>query len=271
MQRKTGGVVRFYSHPDLPGVHAVHGVNVRNDFTRHTHNGLCIGIVEKGERIIEQKYLQTVIPEGSLFAINPGVSHRCKSRHGEHSYLVFCIDQDRVKTAASRLFGKAMPMPHFKSTLINDRRMRMKMNRLFMLIQERGPVCEIEKALESLLIMLIIQTGEVTAPSIPKSNRAAVKRACTFINNNCTHNFTLKDLSKVAHLSPYYLQRLFLEEKGVSPHEYSMQQKIRKARELLSKGHSIAGIAFDLGFADQSHFTRSFKKVTGTTPGAYLA
>jgi AraC-like DNA-binding protein len=271
MPRKTGAVVRFYNHPELPGVHAVHGVNVGNDFTRHTHNGLCIGLVEKGERIVEQRGMQAVVPEGSLFVINPGVSHRCKPRHAEHSYLVFCIDQDRVKKTVSRLFGRKMPAPHFTSICIDDRRMRMKMNRLFLLMKEMGTVFEIEAALNTLLIKLIMHAGEFSAPAISASHNTAVKRACTFIDSNYTHNFTLKDLSKAAHLSPYHLQRLFLEEKGVSPHEYSMQQKIKKARELLSKGHSIAGVAFDLGFADQSHFTRSFKKATGTTPGAFLA
>lgn len=271
MPRRDGAVVHFYGHPELPGVHAVHGVNVGNDFSRHTHNGLCIGIVEEGERIIEQGAIRAVIPRGSLFVINPGASHRCRPRYAEHSYLVFCIDRDRVKKIASRLFGKEMPAPYFKSIRIDDRRMKMKMKRIILLMQKTGAVREVEKDLDSLLINLIMHAGEISAPPIPASRNAAVKRACAFINNNYSLNFTLKDLSKIAHLSPYHLQRLFLEEKGVSPHEYSMQQRIRKARELLLKGNTIAGVAFDLGFTDQSHFTRYFKKATGTTPGAYLS
>lgn len=270
MPVKTRAVVRFYNHPELPGVHAVHGVDVGNDFTRHTHSGLCVGMVEKGERIVEQRGMQAVIPEGSLFVINPGVSHRCKPRHAGHSYLVFCISQDRMNKAISRLCGREMPAPYFNDTLIRDRQMQIKMKRLFLLIQEPASARETEKALDSLLVRLIMHASAVPAQSLSIAHRAAIKRVCMFINSNYDHNFTLKDLSKIAHLSPYHLQRLFLEDRGVSPHEYSIQQKIRRARELLSKGHSIAGVALDLGFVDQSHFTRSFKRVTGTTPGAYL-
>jgi AraC-like DNA-binding protein len=56
----------------------------------------------------------------------------------------------------------------------------------------------------------------------------------------------------------------------VSPHDYLVQVRIRKAIELLSEGYDIAGTALDTGFVDQSHFTRFFNRVTGTMPGDYL-
>ena len=71
-------------------------------------------------------------------------------------------------------------------------------------------------------------------------------------------------------LSPFYFQRLFLKETGLSPHEYLVHFRLKKARELLIRGSSIAGAVYDTGFVDQSHFSRAFKRFVGVTPGEYV-
>jgi AraC family transcriptional regulator len=71
------------------------------------------------------------------------------------------------------------------------------------------------------------------------------------------------------HLSPFHLARLFKQRLGVSPHRYLVQVRVDNARWLLSAGsgaRSLAEIASAVGFADQSHLTRHFKRVTGMTP-----
>jgi AraC-like DNA-binding protein len=87
------------------------------------------------------------------------------------------------------------------------------------------------------------------------SHNGATQRACEFIKAHYTDHLSLKQLSRVACLSPFYFQRLFLENTGVSPHEYLIHYRIKKARELLAAGHSIAGVALEVGFVDRSHFT----------------
>jgi AraC-like DNA-binding protein len=55
-----------------------------------------------------------------------------------------------------------------------------------------------------------------------------------------------------------------------SPHEYWVHYGLKKARELLLQGSDIAGAAYDAGFVDQSHFSRSFKRFIGVMPGEYV-
>ena len=56
----------------------------------------------------------------------------------------------------------------------------------------------------------------------------------------------------------------------MSPHQYILQQRIGEARRLLTAGGmTLAELATHLGFADQSHFSRAFRKVTGTTPRSF--
>jgi AraC-like DNA-binding protein len=82
-------------------------------------------------------------------------------------------------------------------------------------------------------------------------------------------NVALEDLSALSGLSPYHLIRVFRQELGLSPHAYFEQVRIHRARRLLKEGLPIVDVAVDLGFTDQSHLNRHFKKLTGVTPGAY--
>jgi len=97
----------------------------------------------------------------------------------------------------------------------------------------------------------------------------AVSEALTFIHANYARDLTLVEIAQAAHLSPYHLARLFKQSLGVSPHRYLIQLRVSTARWLLSAGsgeRSLAQVATAVGFSDQSHLTRHFKRLTGVTP-----
>ncbi len=58
---------------------------------------------------------------------------------------------------------------------------------------------------------------------------------------------------------------------NMTPHAFLLNSKINKAKEMLKDDYSIVDVALECGFFDQSHFTRNFKSLYGTTPGQYLA
>ena len=71
-------------------------------------------------------------------------------------------------------------------------------------------------------------------------------------------------------MSRFYFCRLFKKSVGATPYQYVMQQRVEMAKRMLQQqGLSIADVAFDCGFANQSHLGRIFKKHTGTTPKKY--
>jgi AraC family transcriptional regulator len=79
----------------------------------------------------------------------------------------------------------------------------------------------------------------------------------------------LNDIAEAVHLSPFHVARLFKQALGVSPHQYLIQVRVNSARSLLSAGsgeRSLAEVASAVGFADQSHLTRHFKRLLGVTP-----
>ena len=80
---------------------------------------------------------------------------------------------------------------------------------------------------------------------------------------------SLCQLARIAGLSKYYFLRTFSRAYGVTPHEYQMQLRLEHARQLIAEGRALSYVAYDAGFADQSHLTRRFKQSYGVTPGAY--
>ncbi|ESA33988.1 family transcriptional regulator [Leptolyngbya sp. Heron Island J] len=106
--------------------------------------------------------------------------------------------------------------------------------------------------------------------------RQRLGQVIDYIDAYLTENLSLNDLALVAGLSKFHFSRLFKQAFGVTPHRYLMQRRVERATTLLKqttlRQHSltIAEIAHQLRFADQSHFTRVFKQIKGVTPKQFL-
>ncbi len=101
------------------------------------------------------------------------------------------------------------------------------------------------------------------------SHPRAVAEAVRFIQENYSRDVSLNDIAEAVHLSPFHVARLFKQALGVSPHQYLIQVRVNSARSLLEAGsgeRSLAEVASAVGFADQSHLTRHFKRLLGVTP-----
>lgn len=78
------------------------------------------------------------------------------------------------------------------------------------------------------------------------------------------------ELARAAGMSARAFERAFVQEYGLSPQQYLKRLRLQNAcRLLVETRESIAAIAQHCGFADQSHLTREFRRITGTTPGTY--
>ena len=94
-----------------------------------------------------------------------------------------------------------------------------------------------------------------------------LRHATDYIERNLRGRLTLAEIAGEVDLNPQYFARVFKKALGQSPHQYILEQRIVRAKELLKTTElSLADIASRVGIATQSHFTTVFHRVTGMTP-----
>jgi AraC-like DNA-binding protein len=102
----------------------------------------------------------------------------------------------------------------------------------------------------------------------PRTLRA-IERAKHYLHDNFSEAISLDELVALTRLSRFHLVRTFALHTGIPPHAYQLKLRIERACVLLRSGVTAAETATQVGFADQSHFTRHFKRIRRITPARY--
>ena len=119
-----------------------------------------------------------------------------------------------------------------------------------------------------LLLLDLICFDQKTGPG--KGQPAWVNVVKELLNDRWNENLTLKDLSEAAGIHPVTISRFFPRYFSCTFGEYMRGLKIEKSLRLIKTSSlSLTEIAYECGFSDQSHFTRTFKHLTGFLPNTY--
>jgi len=109
--------------------------------------------------------------------------------------------------------------------------------------------------------------AEITGGLSPR--RLRLVRA--YVQEHLERDIALADLAEVAGLSPSHFGPLFRRSVGTTPYQYVLARRIERAKSLLRAGRlSVGEVALQVGFCDQSQFTRQFKRQVGLTPRAFV-
>jgi len=104
-------------------------------------------------------------------------------------------------------------------------------------------------------------------PDEPDSQAEQIRRLCRYIDSHLDSPLTLGELSRVAHLSPHHLQRVFKKIVGVSPREYAEGRRVNRARAELKAGETVAASIYEAGFGSSSRLYE--RNPLGMTPGRF--
>jgi len=114
---------------------------------------------------------------------------------------------------------------------------------------------------------LILSLWAVPGANATTFSRQKIKDITDYIQANLTRSVQVQDLATQAGLSRKHFAEVFKNTLGLSPSEYLMRCRVLRAQDLLASGeHRIGEIADAVGFCDQSHLTRQFKKLLGFSP-----
>jgi AraC family transcriptional regulator len=117
-----------------------------------------------------------------------------------------------------------------------------------------------------------VQSGDAFDRMYGGLPREKLVRAVEYIQDQLDTDLTVSGIAQAVYMTPYYFTRLFKESTGQSPYQYVVEARVRKAKDLLTTGKfTISEVAHQVGFADQSHLTRHFKRVFGLPPKRLLS
>ncbi len=131
-------------------------------------------------------------------------------------------------------------------------------------------------SLANVLAVHLIRQHGTTRPKLPVYNgglpQHQLLQVLDYVDAHLNSEIKLADLAQLVDMSQFHFGRLFKQSLGLSPHQYLLQQRVERAKQLLKQtSKSIMDIAFDCGFNSHSHLSRQFRQLTGITPKAYRA
>jgi AraC-like DNA-binding protein len=261
----------IHSRPDLSGVEVLHAHFLSHRYPKHAHEYAVIGLVESGSVSVGYRGSRHQIGSNGIFFVNPEEPHdgvigdprdpsgyTYRALYPTSKFITNIIGEDHLRQL------------HFRDAVVNDPSLSAKLRCAHRAIEHHDSLIVCEGLLFYAIMSLLRQNGLSGAPTarIPKA-RFAVRRVCEFIDAHPNGKTSLAEYATLADMSPFHLAHVFAREVGMPLHVYAETIRTRRARSLLKGDLPISQIALQLGYADQSHFTRRFKQFQGVTPGQY--
>ncbi|MEO6788479.1 MAG: AraC family transcriptional regulator, partial [Chthoniobacteraceae bacterium] len=132
-----------------------------------------------------------------------------------------------------------------------------------------GASAVVEGVARSVAVHLLREFSQLPArKAADAAPPVAVLRAVELMRRRMVEPISLEELADAAELSPFHFARQFKLATGHPPHDYLIRLRVDRAQELMrrERGWTMAAVAQDAGFSDQSHMARHFKRVLGVTP-----
>ena len=238
----------------------------------HWHDSYLIGFTEQGVQQFHcRRALFSSVP-GQTFFLEPGDIHDGHApTPGGFTYSTLYLEPAWLARALPALFEQAPAdcLPGVPRTQPDDPGLLPCIANALQALNDNEPRMVRDAALDALLERISRSLHwRQRLPGNPQIPRVAL-RARDYLHAHFHQNIGLDELARVCGVDRFRLSRAFKAAFGIAPHGYLIQLRLVRARRLLALGKAPADVARDLGFADQSHLGRWFRRANGLTPGAY--
>jgi AraC family transcriptional regulator len=248
---------------DLSGIRLTENSYTRGFvIPRHAHESAFFGmVIEGGYQETYDTRSRECTPDTLVFH-PPGELH--SERHYDVVVRIFSFEPTRQLLERVRQYSAALDGPRvFEAGPV----VRLAA-RLYAEFRADDPIARL--AMEGLALELLASSCRHFGRVAGRTPPAWLRTARDLLNDRCTENLGLEDIAQEVGVHPAHLARSFRQHFHCTMGEYLRGLRIGRARQLLATSDtSLAEIALALGYADQSHFTATFKRLTGATPGAF--
>ena len=241
-------------------------------YIKHTHDTISIGANEDGPTELTCREKICRLDVGSLLLINPFEVHCCNPIQKQaRTYHMMFISPVWCHEIQKNIFAEdTKEFVPFKKTILESQELYkeyIETNKF--LFTNTFYIEKEEKLINFLMKVFTTECSIKESSSNENEDDIMFKKVKEVIDKNINENITLSEIEKEVNINQYKIIRLFKNKIFLTPHAYLMNAKINKAKTLIKKGVSISDVYFLLGFFDQSHFIRNFKKIVAATPKQY--
>jgi AraC-like DNA-binding protein/mannose-6-phosphate isomerase-like protein (cupin superfamily) len=239
------------------------------EFARHEHPYLTVGVVRRGIGTLWAAGVTHVMRPGDVVVIPSGEVHTggLDDRGGMLSYMAVHAPAGLVAQAA----GRDADAYAFPTLVIRDEVLANALARVDTALRVDQDPATAEAAIVAMMERVVRRRSDV--PDAPRRRGVPpfvhIARSLIddcYADHACT---SLGSLSTVTNVSQFHLAREFKRATGLSPHQYVVQTRVRRAAQLLATGTPISAAAATVGFVDQAHLTTHFRRHLGMTPGSW--
>lgn len=248
--------------PGVPLVREVlHATFEEHAYPMHTHDSWTVLLVDDGavDYRLDRRKHRTV--PGTVTILPPHVAHdgRTAERGTPFSKRALYLDGGWLPGAVA---DTAVLHP-----VLGDRRSASLAAGIHAAMRSPGD----ETAAEHGVLVLGDLVGGELGSTSPEQRRDAplARRLRDLLDDRLPETVTVAEAGLLLHAHPGHLTRVFVQTYGIAPHQYVTGRRVDHARRLLVRGETAANAAAAAGFHDQSHMHRHFRRVLGTTPGAF--
>ncbi|WP_320774915.1 AraC family transcriptional regulator [Streptomyces sp. CRN 30] len=235
-------------------------------YAPHAHAEYTVGVTVGGLETIAYRGGRIVSGPGTIVVLDPGEMHTGGPAAADgYSY--------RALYAAPALFTDGTlgnRLPHFRDPVLHDPELATALRTAHTDLSTCPDPLETESRLPWLLTALAHRhsTARASTDELPGTSRVA-HAVRDRLADELLAPPSLAGLATDLGLSRYQLLRAFRTTMGIPPYAWLAQYRVTRARALLDSGLRPAEVAPLVGFADQAHLTRWFRRVLGVTPAAY--
>ncbi|CAL9442267.1 hypothetical protein SUDANB176_02272 [Streptomyces sp. enrichment culture] len=238
----------------------------RHEYAPHAHDEFTIGVTVGGLEVIAYRGGRIHSGPGSIVVLEPGEMHT-GGPAAPDGYAYRALYADPALLTEGTL-GRGLP--HFPEAVLDDPELAGALHHAHTDLSACPDPLEAESRLPWLLTALArrhstARAGDDTVPGAGHIALAVRDR----LADELLAPPSLAALAADLGLSRYQLLRAFRTTMGVPPYAWLAQYRVTRARALLEAGLRPAEVAGLVGFADQAHLTRWFRRVLGVTPAAY--
>lgn len=265
---------KLYDNTSSLFAEVIYSNKISNDVNKHYHCMFSIAAIKNGNVSVEIDNNEPItLNKNSLAIFNPHQVHRSLFKNNStKGFYELYLNKNWCTTIQNEIFGNELDFIDIDTNLLNSQTLYRKFTSIMDAILNDTKGLNFEKVLKSFVYELFENYCDINY--LNKKNDAhynILNTARQYILRNIQRDITLDMLSNYLGFSKSYVIRIFKETYGQTPYAYILNLKINMAKELISKekNPNIGDIAYAAGFYDQSHFTKSFKKIYGVNPIFY--